>query len=148
MPKITCFETCFDINGTKIDLSRWSAPEVLRFQHSTLQSDIWSFGCLIWECVSLGGTLYGNIDTNNLVWRIIEGTRPNRIPYIHEDMQQLMLNTWQLGPSDRASFSEITSSLWQFLSSPLHILSFKRQDKYELPIYLPKLEEQFKAGII
>lgn len=142
VPKIACFETCFDSNGKKIDLSRWYAPEVLRFQHISPQSDIWSFGCIIWECCSLGGTLYANVNANELIWRIKEGVRPERISYIHDDMQQLMLNCWQLEPNERASFSEITSTLWQFLSSPQHILSFTIQDHHELPRYLPLLEEQ------
>lgn len=142
IPKIAFFGMCFDSNGKRIDTSRFSAPEVLRFQHLCIQSDVWSFGCLIWECCSLGGTLFPSINSNELVSRIKEGARPERIPYIHNDMHQLLLNCWQIEPSERPTFPEITSLLWQFLSSPQHILTFRRPDGYTLPYYLPLLEEQ------
>lgn len=141
IPKISCFEGCFDINGKKVDYSRFSAPEVLRFQHHCLQGDVWSFGCLAWEIISLGGTLYPSINSNEITIRIYEGVRPESIPYIHNDMHQLLLNCWQIEPSERPTFSEITSALWLFLSSPQHILSFKRREGYTLPYYLPLLEE-------
>lgn len=142
IPKISCFGVCFDDNGRKVDSNRYSAPEVLRFQHLCIQSDIWSFGCLIWECCSLGGTLYPEIQSNDLCSRIKEGVRPERIHYIHNDMHQLLINCWQIEPSERPTFSEITSVLWQFLSSPQHILSFQRREGYTLPCYLPLLEIQ------
>lgn len=141
-PKISCFGICFDKNGKKFDLDRFSAPEVLRFQHNCIQSDVWSFGCVIWECCSLGGTLYPQVNSNDLVSHINKGMRPERLPYVCNDMFQLLLNCWQIIPSERPTFSEITSILWQFLSSPKHILSFKRQGGYTLPYYLPLLEEQ------
>lgn len=53
--KISAFgATPFDDQHKTIDLLRWSAPEVLRFQHHSVKSDVWSFACLIWECCSLG----------------------------------------------------------------------------------------------
>jgi len=52
--KITTFGPAFDGDGRTIDLSRWQAPEVLKFQHHTPKSDVWAFGCLIWECCALG----------------------------------------------------------------------------------------------
>lgn len=142
VPKISCFGQCFDTSGKLIDLSRWSAPEMLRFQHLSIQGDIWSFGCVIWECLAIGGTLYPRINANELIFRIKEGLRPEPLPYVHNDMHQLLLNCWQQEPSERPSFSEITSVLWQFLSSPQHILSFQRREGYTLPYYLPLLEEQ------
>lgn len=39
------------------DYRRWTAQEVLRSQRYTEKSDIWSFGCIIWECCALGNDL-------------------------------------------------------------------------------------------
>lgn len=142
IPKISFFGDVFNSHGNKIETSRWSAPEVLRFQHLSPQSDIWSFGCLIWECCALGGTLFSTINSNDLATRIKDGTLPERISYVADDMYQLLLNCWQLEPSERTSFSEITSVFWQFLASPQHIISFKRHPGRSLPFYSPTLEEQ------
>lgn len=46
--------TPFDDQGHTIDLARWQPPEVLRFQHFSSKSEVWSFGCLMWECCCLG----------------------------------------------------------------------------------------------
>lgn len=141
--KISCFgATPFDSHGKTIDLVRWSAPEVLRFQHYTERSDVWSFACLMWECCSLGGTLYANINSNDLISRIKSGARPDRIPFVSDDISQLFLNCWQLEPSERPSFTEITYTLRHLLTSPHHAISYNRQDGHLLPYYLPLYEVQ------
>lgn len=139
--KVSCFgATPVDSHGKTVDMLRWSAPEVIRFQHHSERSDAWSFGCLIWECCSLGGTLYPSINSNDLITNIRAGIRPDRVPFALDDVNQLMFNCWQLEPSERPTFADISFTLRQFLASPEHILSFKRQDGHLLPYYLPLLE--------
>lgn len=132
----------FDSNGKLIDLSRWSAPEVLRFQHHSERSDVWSFACLMWECCSLGGTLYADVSGGDLIGRIKAGTRPERIPFVYDDMNQLLLNCWQTEPSERPTFADISHTLRQLMTSPHHVMSFDRREGILLPYYLPLLEVQ------
>lgn len=141
--KISAFgATPHDDHGKSIDIARWCAPEVLRFQHYTTKSDIWSFGCLMWECCCLGGTLYANTSCGDLVGRIKAGIRPEQVPFIYDDVYQLMLNCWDLDPSDRTNFEDISMGLRQVLTSPEHALSFNRRDGIVLPYYLPLLENE------
>lgn len=141
--KISCFgATPTDNNGKSIDLSRWSAPEVLRFQHYNDRSAIWSFACVAWECCSLGGTLYANISSNDLAARIKAGARPEIIPFVSEDIQQLLMNCWQLEPSERPTFNDINQTLKQLMTAPMHVISFTRREGLLLPYYLPLLEVQ------
>ena len=43
--------------GEKLDCSRWMASEALMNSQSGSKCDVWSFGCLLWEMVTLGGSL-------------------------------------------------------------------------------------------
>lgn len=141
--KVSCFgATPSDSNGKAIDLSRWSAPEVLRFQHHSDRSMVWSFACVVWECCSLGGTLYADIKSADLMTRIKAGARADRIPFVYDDMSQLLMNCWQTEPSERPTFGDINQSLSHLLQSPQHILSFTRREGILLPYYLPLLEAQ------
>lgn len=90
----------------------------------------------------MGGTLYSSINSNDLATRIKDGATPDPIPYVNDDMRQLLINCWQLEPSERIKFKDITSDLWTFLASPQHILSFERRLGSTLPFYSPSLEAQ------
>lgn len=141
-PKLSIFGPTLYIEDRKlVDLGRYQAPEVLRHQHHTAKSDVWSFACFAWECCTAGGTLYSNIISTDLLARIRNGARPEQTPFIYNDLYQLLLNCWELDPVDRLDFKDVAEALKQMLrTSPKHVLSFDRHDGLTLPYYLPLLE--------
>lgn len=88
----------------------------------------------------LGGTLYANVSSGDLMQRIKGGARPEHVPFVFDDMYQLMLNCWQMDPGERPSFEDIRFALRQMQTSPTHVLSFNRREGIVLPYYLPLLE--------
>ncbi|XP_036674021.3 putative inactive tyrosine-protein kinase Wsck [Drosophila suzukii] len=127
------------------DHSRWLAPEVLRHQHHhSTRSDVWSLACVAWECCALGGTPYANAVGSNqqLLEAIRAAVRPAQPAYVFGDLYQLLLNCWQLEPSERSSCEDVAFGVRQLMTSPRHALSFDRVvgGLDTLPPYLPQLE--------
>lgn len=83
---------------------RWMAPESLMDGVFTCQSDVWSFGVLVWEVMTLGQQPYP-ARTNIEVLHYVRGGgrlgQPNNCP---EDLHQLMLKCWQYSPEARPTF--------------------------------------------
>ncbi|XP_055605744.1 putative inactive tyrosine-protein kinase Wsck [Uranotaenia lowii] len=127
-------------NGQQIEITRWNAPEVLKFQNHTAKSDVWSFGLLIWECCCLGATPFGTSTTDNLFASIRSGSRPEKPSFLFDDLYQMCLNCWDLDAGDRPEFDDIARYLRQTLPMLRYMLSFERNQSVQLPPYLPHLE--------
>ncbi|KAH8417377.1 hypothetical protein KR222_009959 [Zaprionus bogoriensis] len=132
-------------NRQRLDLGRWLAPEALRHQnHSTFKSDVWSFACVAWECCALGGTPYAHVASSQQLLEVIRaGVRPAQPAYVYGDLYQLLLNCWQLEPSERMGFEDVAFAVRQLMTSARHALCFDRlagDTQDTLPLYLPMLE--------
>ncbi|XP_038069673.1 uncharacterized protein LOC119738785 [Patiria miniata] len=87
--------------------TRWLAIESLLDRTYTTQSDVWSFGILLWEIASIGGTPYPAITTRSLVGRLMEGYRMTKPANCDKQIYSLMLRCWEEDPSNRPSFSDL-----------------------------------------
>ena len=56
------------MSGSVVPL-RWAAPESLQSRVWSEKSDVWSFGCLMYECVTGGVLPYVGL-TDNAVYRV------------------------------------------------------------------------------
>ncbi|XP_026482492.1 putative tyrosine-protein kinase Wsck [Ctenocephalides felis] len=129
---------CRANQNSKPDYRRWTAQEVLRSQRYSEKSDIWSFGCVLWECCALGGTPYANIESADIVNKVSRGLRPPQLVYMNDELYQHALNCWQLDPDERPTFSQIAQELESLLIIP-HF-SFMLYEGFEYEPYLSELE--------
>lgn len=103
---------------------KWLALESMTHQVYTSQSDVWSFGILLYEIITLGGIPYPSIPTNRLIHLLKTGYRMERPKSCSHGLYELMLACWNFNPSERPNFNEIIKIL-DNLSMESPQLSFK-----------------------
>ncbi|XP_047522609.1 vascular endothelial growth factor receptor 1 isoform X1 [Pieris napi] len=94
---------------------KWLAIECMVDRIFSTQSDIWSFGIVLWELFSLAQTPYPNISPANLLNWLSEGHRLEKPTYSDDRLYDVMLKCWEKKPTMRPSFSELQVILGSFL---------------------------------
>ena len=90
---------------------KWMAPEALFDQIYTSQSDVWSYGILLWEIITLGGSPYPSTPVKELFELLKEGYRMEKPSSCPAEIYFLMRNCWQHFRQDRPSFTQIVTTL-------------------------------------
>ncbi|XP_041115905.1 proto-oncogene tyrosine-protein kinase ROS-like [Polyodon spathula] len=90
---------------------RWMAPESLIDGVFTNFSDVWSFGILIWEIMTLGQQPYPARTNLEVLHFVRTGGRLERPSGCPDDIHQLMLKCWTRDPHKRPSFRYIDNCL-------------------------------------
>ena len=65
---------------------KWMAPESLFDRKVYANSDVWSFGVLMWEVFTLGGNPYPSVPVENLFDYLKDGNRMSRPMYCDDEM--------------------------------------------------------------
>lgn len=99
---------------------RWMAPESITHQIYTTQSDVWSFGILLWEIVTLGQHPYPEISNANLLRFILSGHRMQKPPHCGVELYEIMLRCWEKNPKQRPTFTELRTQLEALLEDAIH----------------------------
>ena len=91
---------------------RWMAPESLQDRIYTVQSDVWSFGVLMWEIVTLGCTPYSSMSPQEIPKRLIyDQYRLERPNHCKMELYMLMSHCWHAEPEQRLDFLQLREKL-------------------------------------
>ncbi|XP_078044954.1 protein kinase receptor Ret oncogene [Augochlora pura] len=101
---------------------KWMAPESLADHVYTSKSDVWSFGVLLWELITLGASPYPGVDVHNLYNLLKAGYRMERPANCSQQLYKLMVSCWHLEPGSRPSFKELTSHWERMLEDSVDYL--------------------------
>lgn len=112
---------------------KWMAPEALFHRVYTTQSDVWSYGILLWEIMTLGGTPYPSVPSVEKLFQLLRnGHRMEKPPCCSLEIYMLMRECWSYQPNERPVFSELVEDLDR-------ILTITANEEY-LDLGLPQLD--------
>ncbi|EDO47097.1 predicted protein, partial [Nematostella vectensis] len=94
---------------------KWMAIEALVDQVYTHSSDVWSFGVLLWEIFTLGGSPYPGLPANEVYQYLMEGQRMAQPEDCPQEMYDLMLRCWQHDPAQRPTFTQLLETIDKIL---------------------------------
>ncbi|XP_049593484.1 tyrosine-protein kinase Fer [Syngnathus scovelli] len=101
----------YSSSGLKQIPIKWTAPEALNYGRYTSESDVWSYGILLWETFSLGVCPYPGMTNQQAREQVEKGYRmacPQRCP---DDVYKVMQRCWQYSPEERPKFAELQRDL-------------------------------------
>lgn len=93
---------------------RWMPPESILYRKFTVESDVWSFGVVLWEIFAFGKQPWYELSNHEVIQQVTSGkllTKPDGCP---EEIYQMMLTCWKTQPQDRCPIKELHSQLEHF----------------------------------
>ncbi|XP_066488030.1 mast/stem cell growth factor receptor Kit [Tiliqua scincoides] len=96
---------------------KWMAPESIFECVYTFESDVWSYGILLWELFSLGSSPYPGMPVDSKFYKKIkEGYRMLSPDFAPAEMYQIMKSCWDVDPLQRPTFKEIVQLIEKQIS--------------------------------
>ncbi|XP_038060886.1 uncharacterized protein LOC119731729 [Patiria miniata] len=122
---------------------RWLSIESVRHQLYTTQSDVWSFGILLWEIATFGGTPYPTISNDLLVETIKRGYRMPKPDNCHEQIYALMRDCWDEDPNNRPTFTDLVYILSDMADNRIKhtYMAVIRNEYQNMSAILPELDD-------
>ncbi|XP_034634779.1 platelet-derived growth factor receptor beta [Trachemys scripta elegans] len=96
---------------------KWMAPESIFNNLYTTLSDVWSFGILLWEIFTLGGTPYPELPMNEQFYNAIKcGYRMSKPTHASNEIYDIMQKCWEEKFEIRPSFSQLVVLMGNLLA--------------------------------
>lgn len=103
---------------------RWMAPENLSDGVFTSDSDVWSFGVVLYEILTLAEIPYQGFSNEEVLSHVLHKGTLNVPRDCPENIHKIMEKCFKWRPSDRPTFMEIVSELEPFLGQDFYEKSF------------------------
>ncbi|XP_065657655.1 fibroblast growth factor receptor-like [Hydra vulgaris] len=107
---------------------KWMSVEAI-FEHMfTSHSDVWSYGVVLFEIVTLGEIPYPSISNRELIDLLKNGYRMDRPDNCSQFMFDYMLRCWNEDPLQRPTFTELRELFESKLSRSSRYFSFELEE--------------------
>uniref|UniRef100_A0A4W6C9Z8 receptor protein-tyrosine kinase n=1 Tax=Lates calcarifer TaxID=8187 RepID=A0A4W6C9Z8_LATCA len=95
---------------------KWMAPESIFDCVYTVQSDVWSYGILLWEIFSLGKSPYPSMAVDSRFYKMVKrGYQMSQPDFAPPEIYMIMKMCWNLEPTERPTFSKISQMIERLL---------------------------------
>uniref|UniRef100_A0A8D3BZN4 receptor protein-tyrosine kinase n=1 Tax=Scophthalmus maximus TaxID=52904 RepID=A0A8D3BZN4_SCOMX len=95
---------------------KWMAPESIFDCVYTVQSDVWSYGILLWEIFSLGKSPYPCMAVDSRFYKMVKrGYQMSQPDFAPPEIYTIMKMCWNLEPTERPTFSKISQMIKRLL---------------------------------
>ncbi|XP_029285443.1 mast/stem cell growth factor receptor kita [Cottoperca gobio] len=96
---------------------KWMSPESIFECVYTFESDVWSYGILLWEIFSLGNSPYPGMPVDAKFYKLIkEGNRMDAPEFAPSEMYHIMRSCWDADPFNRPPFRKVVERIEQQLT--------------------------------
>ncbi|XP_061764424.1 tyrosine-protein kinase STYK1 isoform X2 [Nerophis ophidion] len=97
--------------GGATELMKWQSPEVLTRRAFIASSDVWSFGTLLYEMVTLGDPPFAELPTTELLQQLQRGRRLKRPPSCSGSLFAIITSCCHWSPQRRVSVATLVEKL-------------------------------------
>lgn len=103
-------------HGGKLPV-KWMAIEALKDSTFTAASDVWSFGILLFEIITLGGAPYPDVEPPHVIDYLQSGQRMEKPDNCSDDLYSIMRECWDDLPDNRPTFSKLQLTLGRMIEN-------------------------------
>ncbi|XP_065682569.1 uncharacterized protein LOC100212148 isoform X3 [Hydra vulgaris] len=115
---------------------KWMSIEAIFDHLFTSFSDVWAYGVVLFEIVTLGGVPYPTISNHELLSLLKSGYRMEKPENCSERMFEIMLQCWNEDPLQRPTFTTLREYFDDAMSQGGYYLHFEF-DENTAPSFLP-----------
>lgn len=106
----------YKVGGQTMLPIRWMPPESVLYRKFTIESDVWSFGVVLWEIFNYGRQPWFELSNMEVIECIKEGRVLSKPADCTDELYQLMLCCWKTQPADRVSMCKMYDILSDYLA--------------------------------
>ncbi|KAK7891987.1 hypothetical protein WMY93_023950 [Mugilogobius chulae] len=101
---------------------RWMPPESIMYRKFTTESDVWSFGVILWEIFTYGKQPWFQLANNEVIECITTGRVLERPRVCPKEVYDMMLGCWQREPQQRLNIKDIQKLLFTLMkAAPVYL---------------------------
>ncbi|XP_041470871.1 angiopoietin-1 receptor-like isoform X2 [Lytechinus variegatus] len=127
--KISDYGLSSSLFGDLAKPTRWSSPETMATNDQTKEGDIWSFGIVLWEIMTLGARPYPKMTFTTVQTEVAKGYQMKRPHHCAQEVYAIMSSCWKKDPTSRTNFDRILKDLERILEKTHSYLSLNDLDE-------------------